>query len=162
MPHCVEQALHAPYGPYLEFWTGFPHDLVSVRGPTHGPEHGSEFKQLRTLVCVPIPHCVEQGLHGPYGPYLAAPIAFPHDLVTLDGPTHGRPPLLGAGLLHERLRVCVPIPHDREHRLHAPYAAQLPSTAHLAFPHGLDSCAGPAHEAPPYSALGFVQARVRM
>ena len=47
-----------------------PHDRDSVAAPSHPAPHSLPAIQGRLLVCVPIPHCVEQAPHSPYAPHL--------------------------------------------------------------------------------------------
>ena len=51
-----------------------------------------------------------------------------HLLVFVDGPEHGLPPFAGGGLVHVRVWVLIPPPHDLEHDENGPQAEYLPFT----------------------------------
>jgi len=51
-----------------------------------------------------------------------------HLLVFFDGPEHGLPPFAGGGLVHVRVWVLIPPPHDLEHDENGPQAEYLPFT----------------------------------
>ena len=48
-------------------------------------------------------------------------------MVSMATPTHSRPPPLGVGLVHSRIRVRVPAPHDAEQEPHSRHSLHPPS-----------------------------------
>jgi len=86
-----------------------PQDLVSCEGPEHGNPQESPWTQERVLVCIPIPQVTEHALHAPYSLHFESIGALPQDRVSVDGPEHDKPQELPG--MHERVLVCVPIPH---------------------------------------------------
>jgi len=153
-PHFLEQALHAPNGPYAPSTIALPQALVCIAPPEHGAPHALPAIQGRDLVCVPIPHLVEQALHAPYPPHLESTIAVPQGLVSVLAPEHAAPHALPA--IHGRVLVWLPIPHFTEQAPHAPNDPHLELT--IAVPHGLVSVLAPEHAAP--HALPAIHGRV--
>jgi len=144
LPHFTEQALQAPYPPHLESTIAEPQDRVSVDGPEHDRPQELPRIQERVLVCIPLPHFTEQALQAPYPLHLESTIAEPQDRVSVDGPEHDRPQELP--WIHERVLVCVPLPHFTEQALQAPYPLHLEST--IAEPQDRVSTDGPEHALP--------------
>jgi len=129
--------------------TGVPQDLDSESAPTHGAPQAFPATHVRVLVWVPAPHFTEHAPHAPKAPSLLSTIAVPQDLDSESAPTHGAPHAFPA--THDRVLVCVPVPHLTEQAPHAPKAPSLLSTA--AIPQDRDSELGPEHGAPHGSAL---------
>ena len=51
-----------------------------------------------------------------------------HGLTSVSSPTHSAPPCAGAGFVHVRVLVAVPVPHVTEHLLTSDHSLQAPST----------------------------------
>ena len=51
-----------------------------------------------------------------------------HLLMFVVGPEHGLPPFAGGGLVHVRVWLLIPPPHDFEHDENGPQAENLPFT----------------------------------
>lgn len=79
-----------------------------------------------------------------------------------ESPGQGRPRFNGAGLLHSRIRVCSPPPHEAEHWLHVCHCPQFPSTGHSSVLHLCICISAPAHALPPLTGRGLSQVRYRL
>jgi len=101
LPQDVEQALHAPYAPYLAGVIAAPQDLVSIAAPTQFPPQALLMHVL-LLVCLPRPHETEHLLHAPYPVHLEGVTTLPQERDSVAGPTHDPPQ---GPLLHVRLLV---------------------------------------------------------
>lgn len=51
-----------------------------------------------------------------------------HSAISVSGPLHRSPPLEGAGLLHPRIRVLLPVPQEAEQSLHIAQPLHAPLT----------------------------------
>jgi hypothetical protein len=76
-------------------------------------------------------------------------------------PEHWLPPWAGAGLVHARVRVWVPVPQSLVQELQPPYPDQPPSTGQGCVLQAAVFVAEPGHWAPPHWGTGLVQVRER-
>ena len=94
-----------------------PHVLDSVLEPAQSLPPFSRPLHGRQRDCVPLSHVLEHAPHGDHAPHVPS-TGQPSVLqlpVEVDEPEHWFPPHLGAGLVHVRVRVREPVPHDLEH-----------------------------------------------
>jgi hypothetical protein len=81
--------------------------------------------------------------------------------VVVEEPAHCWPPFAGAGLVHVRVPVRVPVPHDPWHdeKLHADHPP-LTGTGHAWSEHWSVIVDEPAQSWPPFAGAGLVHVRV--
>jgi len=108
-----------------------------------------------------MPHDTEHRLQGPYEaqfPSTAQSIVL-HPLDSVAGPAHEAPPYCGFGLLHTRVRIWTPPPHDFEQAPNVVHMLQTPLIGQ-GFPtlQGSAWVESPTHDAPPLEGGGLLHA----